>query len=330
MKAIVFDKIGLPSDVLELRDVPIPEIGDNEVLVKMLSASINPGDFLFIQSLYPEPKKPHLPGQIAGTVGGVGVIAEVGKRVSFKPGTIVAFGYYNQWAEYAAVPAEWLMPLSGDYPLEKASQFSNFISAWDLLELSGVRAGQWLALTAGNSALATMILQMAKVIGINVVSIVRKAQEDLDLKTLGASEVIELSKNSEDISGRIKEITENKGIDGVIDCVGGSLLGQLIQSVAMGAKVIVYGGFSADKFELHNFDVLMKVMEIKSYAYRYFFDPPRKEDADFLKRIAEISGRPDFKIRIAGIHALEDFKTAVEETVHRPERGKRFFRMSAM
>jgi NADPH:quinone reductase len=67
MKAIVFDRIGPPLEVLQLRDVPVPEIRDNEVLVKMTAVSINPGDFLFIQNLYPDPKKPHFPQQIAGT-----------------------------------------------------------------------------------------------------------------------------------------------------------------------------------------------------------------------------------------------------------------------
>lgn len=63
MKAIVFDAIGSPRDVLYLGDLPMPRIGDGEVLVKMVSASVNPGDFLFIQNLYPEPKKPHFPGR---------------------------------------------------------------------------------------------------------------------------------------------------------------------------------------------------------------------------------------------------------------------------
>jgi NADPH:quinone reductase len=57
MKAIILDQIGSPLEVLQLRDVPVPEIRDNEVLVKMSAASINPGDFLFIQNLYPEPKE---------------------------------------------------------------------------------------------------------------------------------------------------------------------------------------------------------------------------------------------------------------------------------
>jgi NADPH:quinone reductase len=161
MKAIVFDKIGSPLEVLHIADVRIPEIGDDEVLVKMTAASINPGDFLFIQNLYPDPKKPHFPEQIAGNHG-AGIIAKVGKEVSLKPGTLVAFSYNNTWAEYAAVPAEWLIPLPSDYPVEKAAQLVNPITAWDLLSESRVQAGQWLAVTAGNSTVATMVLQFAK------------------------------------------------------------------------------------------------------------------------------------------------------------------------
>ena len=103
MKAIVFDKIGSPAEVLQIREVPAPELGDHDVLVRMVAASVNPGDFLFIENLYPEPKKPALPGQIAGNHG-AGVIVEAGKGVALKVGTLVAFSYYNAWAEYAAVP----------------------------------------------------------------------------------------------------------------------------------------------------------------------------------------------------------------------------------
>jgi hypothetical protein len=83
----------------------------------------------------------------------------------------------------------------------------NPISAWDLLNESRVHAGQWLAVTAGNSTVATMVLQFAKFRKVNVISIIRRAQKDLDLKALGASEVIELSSLSGDISEQIMEIT---------------------------------------------------------------------------------------------------------------------------
>jgi NADPH:quinone reductase-like Zn-dependent oxidoreductase len=56
----------------------------------MVSASINPGDFLFTQNLYPEPKKPHFPEQIAGNAG-AGVITKVGNKVSLKHGTLTFY-----------------------------------------------------------------------------------------------------------------------------------------------------------------------------------------------------------------------------------------------
>jgi NADPH:quinone reductase len=328
LKAIVFDEIGSPLDVLRFHDVPIPAIGDDEVLVKMVSASINPGDFLFIQNLYPEPKKPHFPGQIAGNAG-AGLIAKVGKKVSLTPGTLVAFYYYNTWAEYAAVPADWLIPLPATLPPEKASQFQNAITAWDLLRDSGVQPGQWLAVTAGNSSVATKILQFANLEKVNVLSIVRRAETGLDLKAWGAREVIELSTAEGNLPERIKEITNNKGLDAVIDCVGGPLLADLIRTlVSWDGRVVIYGGYSPLNFELHNFDILMKGVTIKPYAYRYFFTPPKKEDRKTLHEIAEVFAQPEFKVRVGGMHRLEDFKAAIEETLNQPERGKRFFSMS--
>jgi NADPH:quinone reductase len=356
MKAIVFDKIGSPSEVLRLAELPVPEINDDEVLVKMVSASINPGDFLFIQNLYPEPKRPHFPEQIAGNHGS-GIIAKVGKKAALKPGTFVAFSYYNTWAEYAAVPAEWLIPLPSEYPIEKAGQLVNPITAWDLLSETGVRPGQWLALTAGNSTTATMVSQFAKHKKVNVISIVRRPTQDL--KALGASAVIELSSLSgpdfdpsrsappriaetrslprsgqtigllaQSVSEQIMKITQNQGVNGVIDCVGGPLAGELIRSLAIGGQFVIYGGFSPEKFELHNFDILMKGSTIESHIYRYFFAPPKESDHEVLSQIIEIFGRPEFVIPIGGVHPLDDFKSAIDETLNRPERGKHFFKMA--
>src|SRR5258708_32587286 len=155
----------------------------------MVSAPISPGDFLFIENLYPEPKEPKFPQQIAGNHG-AGIVTKVGKNVRAEVGSYVAFSYYNSWAEYAAIPAAWLMPLPRRFAPEKAGQFFNLITAWDLLTEARVRAGDWLALTAGNSTVSMMALQFAAARGANVISIVRRPQSDL--KSLGAAEVIAL------------------------------------------------------------------------------------------------------------------------------------------
>ncbi|WP_083964258.1 quinone oxidoreductase family protein [Shimazuella kribbensis] len=327
MKAIYFNEFGSPVDdfdALQLGEVPLPEIKENEVLVKMVAASINPGDFLFIQNLYPEPKKPVFPQQIGGNYG-AGIVTKVGSKVSFKPGTFVTFGYYNTWAEYAAVPAEWLIPLPSDYPIEKAAQFFNLITAWDLLEQSKVQSGQWLALTAGNSSVATMVSQLAKLRGVHVISIVRKTHDHLDLQTLGVSHVIDLSQLSGNIKEPIMEITQNKGLHGLIDAVGGPLSSDLIQSLSFGGQVVIYGNYSSEKFEFHNYDILMNNIGINAYLYQYFLTPPKPEDRKVLQKIIDVTGKAEFQVSIGGMHRLEDFKNAVHGSLHFPEQGKRFF-----
>jgi NADPH:quinone reductase len=118
-------------------------------------------------------------------------------------------------------------------------------------------------------------------------------------------------------------ITDSEGAHGIVDSTGGPVVGELIRSTALGAQVIIYGGMSPDNFVLHNFDILLKVIAIKSYVYRYFFNSPQQRDTDFLLEIARLSSQ--FKVPVAGMHPLEDFNVAVEGTIRQPEQGKHFF-----
>ncbi|WP_292511835.1 zinc-binding dehydrogenase [Mesorhizobium sp.] len=326
MKAIVFDAIGSPRDVLYLHDVPMPRIGDGEVLVRMVSASVNPGDFLFIQNLYPEPKKPHFPRQIAGNHG-AGIVEAVGANVALKPGTLVAFSYYNSWAEYAAVPAEWVIPLPADYPVERAGQMVNPITAWGLLADSRVQPGQWLAVTAGYSSVSTMVMQFAQRRGINVIALVRRSHDRLDLKALGATAILDLSGLKLGVREAVMDMTGGAGLNGIIDNVGGPVSGELIRTLAMGGQMVINGGMSTERFELHNFDVLLSGVEIRANIYRYFFSPPVEADRPVLREIVDIFGQPDFHVPVGGIHRLAEFELAVTNSLDRADLGKQIFRM---
>jgi len=327
MKAIVFDKIGSPTEVLRLAEVPLPKIKEGEALIKMTSASVNPGDFLFIQNLYPAPKKPVFPQQIVGNHG-AGIVEKTKSNISIKQGTHVAFSYYNTWSEYAAVPEEWLIPLPADYPIEKASQFLNLITAWDVLAQSAVLPGQWIALTAGNSSVSTIISQFAKYRGINVIAIVRNSHPSIDLTAMGATAVIDLSLTRGNIRDQVMEITQSKGVNGIVDNVGGPLTTELIKSTAFGSTLVINGGMSAEKYTLHNNDVYLNGLTIKSHIYRYFFSPPKKEDASILNEIIMISSRDDFNVPIAKIHSLDEYAAAVAESFHGKNKGKHIFKIS--
>ncbi|WCB96346.1 zinc containing alcohol dehydrogenase superfamily protein [Baekduia alba] len=326
MKAIVFDRFGPPLEVLELRDVPIPEVGPGEALVRMVAASVNPGDLAYLQDLYP--KKPTFP-QIAG-LQGAGVVCAVGPDVALRPGTFVGFYHADTWAEYAVIPAAWLIPVPSSYPVERAAQFMNVVTAWDLVAAAGVGPDQWVALTAGNSNVATMTLQFAKEAGVNVIAIVRRAQPGLDLRALGAADVIEVADGSEDLAARIADLTDGAGLNAVIDCVGGPLAGDLIRTMAFGGNMVIYGGYSPDPIGVHSFDILLRQAVIKTYAYRYFFTSPPATDATLLQHIADVSRAPGFQTPQGTVHPLEDFAAALTASVERPEEGKRFFGIATL
>jgi NADPH:quinone reductase len=123
-------------------------------------------------------------------------------------------------------------------------------------------------------------------------------------------------------------ITNKQGIHGLIDHVGGPVTGELIRSMAFGGKVIINGGMSPASFALHNFDVLLSGIEIKSHVYRYFFNPPVPSDAAINQEIANLSAQPEFRTPLGGIHSLENFRTAITETLQNPQKGKHILKMS--
>jgi NADPH:quinone reductase len=322
MKAVVFNQVGAPLDVLQLKEVPLPKPQRGQALVRMASASINPGDFLFMQKLYPPPKWPKFPDQIAGNHG-AGIVEEINGPSHLTVGTLVAFSYYNTWADYAVVPLEWLIPLPADFALEKAGQLVNIISAYDLLKQVEVSKGGWLALTAGNATISVMTAQFARDEGLNVISIVRRVNPQMDLKQLGSTAVLEST--TPDLKDRIKELTGGKGLNGFIDHVGGPATAEIMRSMAFGGKVVINGVMSEEGYHLHNLDILMRGLQITSYVYRYFFNPPTSADQPFLEHMVRNANEPWFKIPLGGSYPLNEFRHAVEDTLNEPQKGKRLF-----
>ena len=319
MKARVQERSGSPLDVVELREVPRPSPGPGQSLVRMVVAGIHPGDFFFTQGLYPEAKRPQLPGQIVGNHG-------VGRVVSggdLAPGTLVAFSAGRVWAEYAAVDTAALIPLPDDYPVERAAQLMPAITARDLLTASEVQAGQWLAVTAGHSLVSSLLIQMARRRGVRVLAVVRKRIAGRDLEALGAEAVIALSDLQVPLSDAVRAATGGAGLSGVADAVGGEVLTQLLEVLGFRGRAVIVGAYDSQPFKTSALKVLMDVQEIRSYVYRYFFEPPTAGDADYLKSVLDELADPAIVVPIAGRHRLEDFREALQETAARPEAGKR-------
>lgn len=124
------------------------------------------------------------------------------------------------------------------------------------------------------------------------------------------------------------QIRQNKGVNGIVDNVGGRLTAELIKSTAFGGTLVINGGMSAENYSLHNNDIYLNGLTIKSHIYRYFFSPPRKEDAPILNEIITISSRDDFNVPIGKIHSLDEYAAAVAESFYGKNIGKHIFKIS--
>lgn len=320
MKALVQDRLGSPLDVVELRDVPMPQAEAGESLVRIVAAGVHPGDFFFTQGLYPEAKRPKLPGQIVGNHGVGRVISGGGKLAR---DTLVAFSAGSVWAEYAAIETAALVPLPDDYPLERAAQMMPAITARDLLTASEVLPGQWLAVTAGHSLVSSLLIQMARRRGVRVLAVVRRRIAGRSLEALGAEMVIALADLDVPLAEAVRAATGGAGLAGVADAVGGEVLSQLLEALAFRGRAVIVGAYDHQPFKASALTVLMGLQEIRSYVYRYFLEPPRAEDAEYLRGVLDELADPSTVVPIAGLHRLEDFGTALAETAARPEAGKR-------
>lgn len=320
MKALVFEKPGTAHEVLQLHQVPIPQPGPGEVRVKILASPINPADELFIGGKYRI--SPVLP-QIAG-LEGAGIIDRAGPGTNYQPGMLVAFRHKGLWAEYAVIPADKLIALPAGFPLAKASQLSlNPLTAYALLHEAGAHTDDWLLLTAGNSAVSKIIIQLARLQGIRTIALIRNDEETEILKQLGATEV--LNTRSANLLQEILTITNSKGAAALLDAVGGPLLSALFNAMATNGQVISYGLMDPAPVTYHNSVLIFKNLTVKGFGIDAWLqrNPGQKQEAiDFLiKTIANDA----FDMPVAASFALSNFKAAFEAHQLPSTKGKVLF-----
>lgn len=323
MRTLSFNKTGDPKEVLELMETEIPIPGDNEALIKVLGSPIHPADYFFIDGIYRY--KPEFP-QTAG-LEGAGVIESVGKNVSLQKGTLVAFDVRGTWSEYAIGSDRSIIPLPANFPIDKAAQFYlNPFTAWGLLEESGAKAGDWLLLTAANSTVSRLVVQLAQFREIKVIAAVRNLTQAEELKKIGADVVL----NAEDelFAQQVKEITSGKGVNATLDAVGGETGTKILQSMASVGRVILYGLLSKAPVLYYNADIIFKNLEIKGFGVRGFLQKQNKaQRTKMINTLIEEMAKPSFELPVSQSFSLEQFKEAFTADKQPNKKGKNIFKI---
>ncbi len=250
MKAIVFERFGEPSEVLQVRDVPIPEPGPGEVRVRMIASPVNPSDLLVVRGRYGVlPSLPATPG-----FEGVGIVDKVGpgllgQLVKGKRVTVIN-GAGGNWAEYAVIPARQARPVPADIPDEQVASF--FVNPATVLAMVrhvlAVPRGAWLLQSAAGSVLGRMIIKLGRQDGFKTLCVVRRREAIAELKALGADEVI--SSSDGPIDEQVRKIVGPEGVRYALDPVGGDTGTQVFQSLAPDGRLLVYGTLSQEPIRI--------------------------------------------------------------------------------
>lgn len=237
MRAVVLEAKGGP-EVLQIRDVPDPVPGPEEVLVAVVSTAVNRADLLQRMGLYPGPPMAHeIPGlEFAGRV------VQIGERVTAHAVGDLVMGINNGgcYAELVAVPERQAMAVPEQLPIADAGAVPEvFITAWDaLVRQGGLTSGRWALVHAGASGVGTAAIQIAGVVGARI-AVTASAGKHEVCRSLGADWVIDY--RSEDFVGVMHELTDGQGADVILDVIGGDYLPRNVASVALGGRIVQVG-----------------------------------------------------------------------------------------
>lgn len=307
MKAIIFNEAGPWTDKLKLSDIEINEPTENEVQVKICARPINPSDEMFIKGVYRQ--KPEFP-QTAG-LEGAGVIEKVGKNLDHSLiGQHISFRAKGTWADKINISSGSFRIVPKEIPFEIACQLSlNLFTAYALLELSNLKADQWLLIAAANSSVGKQIIQLAKAKKIKVIALVRKDEYKTDLLNLGADFV--LNTETENIEQRVTDLTQS-GANAILDPVGGALGSIMIKVAAPFGKIIIYGGLSPDATSFAYGTVIYKNLKIEGFGIDHWLSHKSKEELSLIwQELITAVTNHTLKLQYDKLFELKNYKEAI-------------------
>jgi len=224
------------SAVIELKDVPIPEPGPTQLLVKLHAASLNRGEFILGHGLTKAGSNKPI------GMEGAGVVEKVGASVTtFKPGDRVMLRGPGTFSEYTAADVREAIMMSPNLSFNEAAAIPlTFLVVHDMLVQQGrLKAGEWLLVTGVSSGVGVAALQAAKAMGAKVIG-TSGSQEKLDrLAEVGLD--VGLLTRKGDFSAAVLEATGGKGVNLVVNTVGGSVFEECIRSMAFEGRLATVG-----------------------------------------------------------------------------------------
>lgn len=265
MRAIEIKQFGGP-EVLQACERPVPELKAGEVLIKVHAAGVNRPDVFQRTGNYPVPPgASDLPGlEVAGEI----VAGDLGDS-GFKLGDLVcALVQGGGYAEFCAAPLAQCLPVpKGLSALEAAALPENYFTVWSNVFDRGQLSGEeTLLVQGGSSGIGVTAIQIARALGHRVFATAGSADKCRACEELGAERAINYK--TEDFEAVVKELTGGKGVDVILDMVGGDYLPREIKSLADDGRLVFIAQLGGSKGELDMGQVMRRRLTITGSTLR--------------------------------------------------------------
>jgi len=265
MTVIEIKSFGGPENlVLAKREVPEPQ--NDEVLIKVAAAGVNRPDVLQRMGAYaPPPEASDLPGlEVAGTIVEVGAGVshlQVGDDVC----ALVAGGGY---AEYCVAPAAHCLPVPDGYDMIRAAAVpETYFTVWtNVFDRGRLQGGETFLVHGGASGIGTTAIQLAKSFGARVFATAGSDEKCREIEALGAE--CGINYKTEDYGKVVAELTGGRGVDLILDMVGGDYIQRNISALAIEGRLVYIAFLGGAKAEVNFAPVMMKRLTITGSTLR--------------------------------------------------------------
>jgi len=245
---------------------PLPTPGLGEVLIKVAAAGVNRPDVMQRQGGYPPPPgAPDIPGlEIAGEIVGVGESAGEW-QVGMSCCALVAGGGY---AEYCLAPAALCLPIpDGLTAVEAAALPETFFTVWtNVFQRGRLQGGESILIHGGSSGIGTTAIQLAVQFGARVFTTAGTLKKCAACEELGAERAINY--RDEDFAEIIAELTGGRGVDVILDMVGGAYFQRNLQALALEGRLVIIAFLGGPKADANFLPLMLKRLTVTGSTLR--------------------------------------------------------------
>ena len=255
-----------PPDVMRVAEGPVPVPRATDVLIEVAWAGVNRPDCVQRAGAYPPPPdaSPILGLEVAGRIVASGAQAEgwnVGDQVcALTPG--------GGYAEYCATPAAWCLPIPRGHTLEQAASLpETYFTVWNnVFDRGRLAAGETLLVHGGTSGIGLTAIQLAKAFGAKVIATAGSAEKVEFCRDMGADHAIDY--RTQDFEAEVARITAKRGVDVVLDMVGGDYAQKNLKCLALEGRLVMIAFLKGSRIECDWRHIMLKRLTVTGSTLR--------------------------------------------------------------